>query len=78
LNPKKLINSLLLVHLDQGKTSLGKHLAKKYSSELVSDTDWKTMARGILNSKRTIIEGAGLADLYLRFLSLKLNIIKEC
>ena len=48
-----------------GKTSLGEYLMKKYKvSEFVSDTDWKIMMKGITNSKRSIIEGAGLADLY--------------
>ena len=48
-----------------GKTSIGEYLVKKYKvSEFVSDTDWRTMMKGITNSKRTIVEGAGLADLY--------------
>jgi len=57
---------LLIIGLPgSGKTSLGEHLMKKYKiKNFVSDTDWKTMYKGITNSKRTIVEGAGLADLY--------------
>ena len=47
-----------------GKTSLGEYLAKKYKVSIVSDDHWTKMKDGLTNSKRTIIEGAGLADLY--------------
>jgi len=57
---------LLIIGLPgSGKTSLGEHLAKKYKiKDFVSDDHWKVMKDGLLNSNRTIVEGAGLADLY--------------
>ena len=57
---------LLIIGLPgSGKTSLGEHLVKKYRiKDFVSDDHWKVMRDGLLNSNRTIIEGAGLAYLY--------------
>lgn len=59
-------NKLLIIGVPgSGKTSLGEYLIKKYKAkEFASDDHWKVMKDGILNSNRTIIEGAGLADLY--------------
>ncbi len=59
-------NKLIIIGLPgSGKTSLGEYLVKKYKvKQFISDTDWKTMMKGLTDSKRTIVEGAGLADLY--------------
>jgi len=59
-------NKLIIIGLPgSGKTSLGEYLAKKYrAKDIVSDDHWKVMRDGLTNSKRTIVEGAGLADLY--------------
>ena len=48
-----------------GKTSLGRYLAKKYNvQQFVSDDHWKKMKDALTNSKKAVIEGAGLANLY--------------
>jgi GTPase SAR1 family protein len=59
-------NKLLIIGVPgSGKTSLAKHLLKKYNvNDFVSDDHWKKMLEGLTSSKRTIIEGAGLASLY--------------
>ena len=49
-----------------GKTTLGDYLAKKYKATLVSDTSWQEFLKGLKGNKRTIIEGAGLAVLYMK------------
>ena len=58
-------NKLLIIGVPgSGKTSLAKYLAKKYNAGIVSDTHWREFKKALLDSKRTIIEGAGLASLY--------------
>jgi hypothetical protein len=50
-----------------GKTSLGKYLLKKYKvKDFVSDTGESEMRKGLTSPKRTIVEGAGLANLYMK------------
>jgi len=59
-------NKLIIIGVPgSGKTSLGEYLSKKYKvNDFISDTHWRKMRDGLTSSKRTIVEGAGLADLY--------------
>jgi GTPase SAR1 family protein len=50
-----------------GKTALLNYLLKKYNvDDFVSDASSPEILKGLKSSKRTIIEGMGLATLYLR------------
>ena len=54
-------NKLIIIGVPgSGKTSLGRYLAKKYKvQEFISDDSWPNTKKGLLNNKRTILEGAG-------------------
>jgi hypothetical protein len=72
-------NKLIIVGVPgSGKTSLGEYLVKKYNvSDFVSDDWWEKMLDGLTSSKRTIIEGAGLAMLYVKEDTWKKVIIEQ-
>lgn len=58
------VNKLLIIGISgSGKSSLGEYLSKKYNVDFFSD-EYKGLEEALTNSKRMVIEGNELLELY--------------